>query len=200
MNYLFAHLMAYLCGSIPFGLLVGQWVKGIDIREHGSKNIGTTNVFRVLGRDWGMVVFLLDAFKGYVGVMTGSIIALENLGSPISYGFAVAAILGHVFPVWLKFKGGKGVATSLGVFLAVTFVPTLITFGVWCGVFAWSHTVSISSLIAAIVFPITSVIAVLLGYAHPTLIAVSLLLCGFIFYTHRENIKRIRKGEEKKLF
>ena len=116
MKIILALLMAYFFGSIPFGLWLGKWVKGIDIRELGSRNIGTTNVFRVVGKKWGVVVFLLDAFKGYAGVWTASAFSQEPLGSANSYLFAVAAILGHTFPVWLSFKGGKGVATSLGVF------------------------------------------------------------------------------------
>ena len=191
---------AYLFGSIPSGLLIGKWVKGIDIREHGSKNIGTTNVFRVIGKKWGLVVFFLDASKGYLGVLAGCLISGQVLGSPLSVLDAVAAILGHTFPVWLKLKGGKGVATSLGVFLAVALYPSLIAFGWWLVVFSVTHIVSISSLVAAIVFPLTVAIFVFKNACHWILIPVSLLLCSFIFYTHRENIKRLRTGEEKRLF
>lgn len=200
MNLLLAVLAAYFSGSIPFGLLVGKVVKGIDIREHGSRNIGTTNVFRVVGKMWGIAVFLLDAFKGYAGVWAGAAISHEPLGSAISYLFAVAAILGHTFPVWLSLKGGKGVATSLGVFLAVAFVPSILAFGLWIAIFAWSHIVSISSLVAALAFPAFSLLTVMSGRAHPVLVPISLALCAFIFYTHRENIKRLRRSEEKRLF
>lgn len=200
MNLLFAILIAYGLASIPFGLLIGKWVKGVDLREHGSRNIGTTNAFRVIGKKWGIVVFILDALKGYVGVFTACLIVQQPLGSGISYLFAVAAISGHTFPVWLSFKGGKGVATSLGVFLAVALVPTLIAFGIWIAVFSWSHIVSISSLVAAVTFVMLSFVAVMRHEAHLVLLPISALLCAFMFYTHRENIKRLRKGEEKRLF
>jgi glycerol-3-phosphate acyltransferase PlsY len=200
MMFLTAVLIAYLCGSIPFGLLIGRWVKGIDVREHGSKNSGATNVFRVVGKKWGILVFVLDAAKGYAGVMLGCAAAQVPVGSGFSYFLAVAAIFGHTFSLWLKFKGGKGVATSLGVFLAAALMPTLIAFGLWIVVFAGTHIVSISSLAAAAAFPILSILAVAAGREHAALVPISLLLCGFIFYTHRENIKRLRKGEEKRLF
>lgn len=193
-------LAAYLCGSIPFGLLVGRWVKGIDIRQHGSGNIGTTNVFRVIGKKWGLFVFFLDALKGSAGVILGCLVSNQPLGSSASILFAVTAILGHAFPVWLKFKGGKGVATSLGVFLAAAFPPTIAAFALWTAFFAVTHIVSISSLAAAVCFPLASVFFYLRGSSHPVLIPISLALCAFIFYTHRDNLKRLRKGEEKRLF
>lgn len=200
MNLILAFLAAYFCGSIPFGLIVARLVKGIDIREHGSKNSGATNVFRVVGKKWGLFVFLIDAFKGYAGVQIACAITTEPAGSGISYLFAVAAILGHTFSIWLKFKGGKGVATSLGVFWAVAFLPTVIAFALWIAIFSWSHIVSISSLVAAAAFPIVSLVSVTQGKSHFALLPISLVLCAFIFYTHRENIKRLRKGEEKRLF
>lgn len=195
-----AFLAAYLCGSIPFGLLVGKCVKGVDIRRHGSGNIGTTNVFRVIGKKWGLFVFFLDALKGSFGVILGCAVAGQPLGSSASILFALTAILGHAFPVWLKFKGGKGVATSLGVFMAAAFPPTIAAFSVWVTFFVVTHIVSISSLAAAAVFPAASLIFVRFGICHPILIPISIALCAFIFYTHRENIKRLLKKEEKRLF
>lgn len=200
MNIIIALFTSYLLGSIPFGLLIARWVKGIDIRQHGSGNIGTTNVFRVVGKGWGIFVFALDAFKGFMGVMIACGIAGQEPGSSLSLLFAVTSILGHTFPVWLSFKGGKGVATSLGVFLAAATFPTLIAFGVWIVVFIITHIVSISSLFAAPAFFLSCLIFFFTGHANPILIPISLALGGFIFYTHRENIKRIRAGEEKKLF
>lgn len=197
---IFGFLAAYLCGSIPFGLLVGKWVKGVDIRQHGSGNIGTTNVFRVIGKKWGLFVFFLDALKGSLGVISGCLLSGQTLGSSASLMFAITAILGHAFPVWLKFKGGKGVATSLGVFMAAAFPPTIAAFGIWIAFFMVTHIVSISSLAAAVVFPVASLIFVRMGMCHPVLIPISLLLCAFIFYTHRENIKRLLRNEEKRLF
>jgi len=192
-------LAAYLLGSIPFGLIAGLKVKGLDIREHGSKNIGATNVSRVVGKKWGIAVFLLDAVKGYV-VCILPVLCGQQGDIPFQLLLGVCAILGHSFPVWLKFKGGKGVATSLGVFLAVAWVPTLITFGLWILCFAITHIISISSLIAAVVFPVM----VTWRYAGTPglkfLLPISIALALFIFYTHRANIQRLRQGTEKKLF
>lgn len=191
---------AYLFGSIPFGLLIGFWIKGIDVRQHGSGNIGTTNVFRVVGKKWGLGVFFLDALKGYLGVLAACRLAGQAPGSAYSLAAAAIAIAGHAFPIWLSFKGGKGVATSLGVFLAAASFPTWIAFGVWVIVFAITHIVSISSLIAAVIFPLAALYSVAAMEGELLLLPISVLLAGFIFYTHRANIQRLRRGEEKKLF
>ena len=196
---IFFILAAYLLGSVPFGLIAGFRVKGIDIREHGSKNIGATNVSRVVGKKWGIAVLLLDAIKGYVACILPFFFG-QSPGLSFQLLLGVSAILGHSFPIWLKFKGGKGVATSLGVFLAIAWIPTLITFGLWILCFALTHIISISSLVAAVVFPIM----ISLRYAGTPglkiLLPMSILLAVFIFYTHRANIQRLRQGTEKKLF
>ena len=192
-------LAAYLLGSIPFGLIAGFRLKGVDIREHGSKNIGATNVFRVVGKKWGIAVLLLDALKGYVACVLPVFFG-HPLAIPFQLLLGVSAILGHSFPVWLKFKGGKGVATSLGVFLAIAWIPTLITFGLWGICFTLTHIISIASLVAAVIFPLMIVTC----YGQTTdlkfLLPISLLLAAFIFYTHRANLQRLRQGTEKKLF
>ena len=203
MNDLFAAALfmfaAYLLGSVPFGLIIARRVKGVDIREHGSKNIGATNVFRVVGKQWGTAVLLLDALKGYVACVLPMLFG-HDLAVPFRLLLGVSAILGHSFPVWLKFRGGKGVATSLGVFLAIAWVPTLVTFGLWGIVFALTHIISISSLTAAVIFPLM----ITWCYAGTPdlkfLLPISILLTVFIFYTHRANIQRLRHGNEKKLF
>ncbi len=192
-------LGAYLAGSIPFGLLAGYAVKGLDVRKHGSGNLGATNVFRVVGKKWGIAVLLLDALKGY-GAVVLSVLAAPHLGPHARLAVGITAILGHVFPVWLKFKGGKGVATSLGVFLALIPGPALITFTFWGVLFALSRIISLASLAAACVFP--GVIFVMMHdrSEFPAYIVISLLLAGFIFYTHRANVQRLLRKEEKKLF
>jgi glycerol-3-phosphate acyltransferase PlsY len=198
MTFIFI-LLAYLLGSIPFGLIAGFKVKGLDLREHGSKNIGATNVFRVVGKKWGIAVLLLDALKGYAACMLPVVFG-QPLTTPFQILLGVTAILGHTFSVWLKFKGGKGVATSLGVFLAIAWAPTLITFGLWALCFAITHVISISSLLAALIFPAM----IFWRYAGTPdlkfLLPISLALAAFIFYTHRANIQRLRQGSEKKLF
>ena len=192
-------LMAYGLSATPFGFLIGKAVKGIDIREHGSRNIGATNVFRVVGKKWGILVFILDALKGFVGVCLPAWLGY-SYRIPMQLSLAVASLLGHTFPFWLRFKGGKGVATSFGVFLAVSPIPTLLTFGVFAVVFGISHILSLGSLAAALSFPL---IMTLTSRTHPDflwLLSISLLLTVFICYTHRKNIERLRRGEEKKLF
>lgn len=194
-----AFLSAYLAGSIPFGLIMGYWVKGLDVRKHGSGNLGATNVFRVVGKKWGIAVLVLDALKGFLAIcLIGRF--MPELSPVVRLALGITAILGHVFPVWLKFKGGKGVATSLGVFLALIPGPAAVTFGLWILIFALSRIISLASLLAACLFP--GVIFVMLGGQpeRPIYFVISLLLMGFISYTHRANIARLVRGEEKKLF
>ena len=192
-------LSAYLLGSIPFGLGVGFMVKKVDIRRHGSGNLGATNVFRVVGKKWGMGVLLLDAFKGYAAVALPAWTGIEP-DAGIKLALGLTAILAHVFPVWLKFRGGKGVASSLGVFLAVIPGPALLSFLFWGGIFLIFRIISIASLSAAAFFPLA---ILLLKREDPALalyLGVSVLLFIFIAYTHRQNIARLRAGTEKKIF
>jgi glycerol-3-phosphate acyltransferase PlsY len=194
----FSILVAYVAGSVPFGLLVARAVRGVDLRRHGSGNIGATNVFRVVGKKWGLLVLLLDAVKGYGAVWAvRAVFDVTDIRTVLLAG--VAAILGHSFSVWLGFKGGKGVATSLGVFLALAPLPTAAAFVFWAVVFAAGRIIAVASLCAAAVFP-----ALIFWFDrdHPDflwLLSVSLLLAGLIAYTHRSNIRRIFRGEEKKL-
>lgn len=192
-------VLAYLLGSIPFGLLIGFWVKKTDIREHGSKNIGATNVFRVVGKKWGILALLLDAFKGWLACRLPSILLSAQLSVEQELLLAVAAILGHTFSIWLKFKGGKGVATSLGVFLAVAWIPTLTAFLFWILIFSIFRVISIASLSAGAVYPVLIFIFERDQSGFSWLMGLSVILCLFMFYTHRTNIGRILKGEEKKL-
>ena len=192
--------LAYFLGSIPFGLFVGRAVKGIDIREHGSKNIGATNVFRVVGKKWGIAVFVLDALKGSLAVLLPSILnpSLRETAWPLFAG--IFAILGHSFSPWLSFKGGKGVAASLGVFLTAAPLPAGLTFGLWILIFAASRIISVASLSAAAAFPVICFLTARGTFLFPYLFPVSLLLTAFIFYTHRANIGRLLRRDEKKLF
>ncbi len=201
LHVLIACLAAYLLGSIPFGLLTARWVRGIDIREHGSRNVGATNVFRVIGRGWGLLVLFLDALKGALAV----ILARQLTGGDEAAYNAVLlcgiiAILGHSFPVWLRFRGGKGVATSLGVFLGLAWAPTLLTLTAWSIVFGLTRIISVASLAAAVLFPAAVWLLAHQETGFPGLFGVSLLLAVFILYTHRSNIARLRRGEEKRLF
>jgi len=192
-------LIAYLLGSIPFGLICGFLIKGVDIRQHGSGNLGATNVFRVIGKRWGICVLVLDALKGAMAVLVARyLLSASVIGTPVVVA-GVTAIMGHAFPIWLRFKGGKGVATSLGVFLALAFIPTASTFGIWILVFATVRIISVASLVAAFTFPLVLFVTCRSQEIFPFLFAVSLLLLAFIVYTHRSNIKRLLRGEEKRL-
>lgn len=190
-------VIAYLLGSIPFAYLAGRLGRRIDLREHGSGNLGATNVFRVLGWKLGILVLLADTAKGAVPVWL--LHRVTTAGSPDVWAiaFGVAAILGHVRPVFLFGKGGgKGVATAGGVFLALAPLPMLLATVAWFVVLLLSGYVSLASLSAAVVLPLA--ILAVYGVDSPLLL-VSAVLAVFVFWTHRGNIARLRKGEENRL-
>jgi glycerol-3-phosphate acyltransferase PlsY len=197
---LFSILAGYLIGSIPFGLLLAR-LKGIDIREHGSKNIGATNVWRVCGPKFGLPVFLLDAVKGAGSVFLGRWLAVHFAGgaewAPIAA--ALACLVGHSFPVWLKFKGGKGVASSLGVLLALLPLEGLGALLVWIIVFYSSRYVSLASLASAVVLPIFAVAAQLLQWGHgwPS-VGFAVLVSLLVIIRHKANIQRLLAGTENR--
>jgi glycerol-3-phosphate acyltransferase PlsY len=186
--------ISYVLGSIPAAYLAGKF-RGIDLRKHGSGNLGATNVIRVLGPRIGLVVFAFDMAKGALPVWllpkyaTGPFL-------PIYVGIAcgLAAILGHARPVFLKFgRGGKGVATAAGVFLALAPVPAILSLIIFGVVLMTSGYVSLGSLVAASMLPI--LVGVALGTRSPVFI-LALVVTAFVFFTHRANIARLRRGEE----
>lgn len=188
--------LAYLSGSLPFAWMAGV-AKGVDLRKQGSGNLGATNVFRVLGWKIGLLVFLADALKGGLPVfllpphITGP-------GSPAVWAIAcgVAAIAGHVRPIFLGLrKGGKGVATAAGVFFALAPIPMLITFAVFVAVVFVSGYVSLGSLISAVLLPLMLLVT---QGVESALFLVSLIIASFVFWTHRANIGRLRRGEENR--
>jgi glycerol-3-phosphate acyltransferase PlsY len=187
-------LLAYLAGSIPAAYIAGRSLRGIDLREHGSGNLGATNVMRVMGPKIGAVVLLFDALKGAIPVIVLPILfgVQETAWWAIAYG--VAAIVGHVRPIFLLGRGGgKGVATAAGVFAALAPVPLLISAVVFLAVVLASGYVSLGSLVSAAVFPL----AVILIAAGLTPVALTgLAMAAFVFWTHRANIGRLRRGEE----
>src|SRR5271163_2891762 len=191
---------AYLLGSIPFGFLLVLAFRKEDIRTKGSGNIGATNVVRSGARGLGVLTFLLDAVKGYVAVVAaGWILAwLGNSSLSLQDAQAIAAIfaiLGHMHPVWLRFKGGKGVATALGVFLALSPVAALIGLAVFLVVFLIWRYVSLASIVSAVVFPIA---ALLLAHGQTTLLltAVTVFVPLLVIFKHHENILRLLQGTE----
>jgi len=187
-------ILAYLAGSIPSAYIAGK-VRGVDLRKHGSGNLGATNVVRVLGPKIGAAVFIADLLKGFLPVYFLPIYT-ETLRPDLwALVYGVAAILGHVKPIFLLGKGGgKGVATASGVFLALAFIPMLIAQVVWVIVFYFTRYVSLASLCGAVVLPI----AILAWYRDPSspVFIASVIIAVFVFWTHRANIGRLRRGEE----
>jgi acyl phosphate:glycerol-3-phosphate acyltransferase len=194
MSPLIGVLIAYLAGSIPSAYLAGK-SRGVDLRKHGSGNLGATNVVRVLGAKIGAAVFVADLLKGFLPVYF-----LPRYAETLQPGlwaliYGAAAILGHVKPIFLLGKGGgKGVATASGVFLALAFVPMLVAEGLWVIVFYFTRYVSLASLVGAVALPV----AVLIWSRDPQspIFIASVIIALFVFWTHRANIGRLRRGEE----
>jgi glycerol-3-phosphate acyltransferase PlsY len=187
-------IISYLAGSIPSAYIAGK-LRGVDLRKHGSGNLGATNVVRVLGAKTGAVVFIADLLKGFLPVYFLPIYT-ETLRPELwALVYGVAAIAGHVKPVFLLGKGGgKGVATASGVFLALAFVPMLVSEAVWIVTFYFTRYVSLASLLGAAVLPI----AILAWYRDPQspVFIASVIVAAFVFWTHRANIGRLRRGKE----
>ncbi|MBO7742483.1 MAG: glycerol-3-phosphate 1-O-acyltransferase PlsY [Victivallales bacterium] len=195
-------LCAYLLGSIPFGYLVGRF-NGIDIRKYGSRNIGATNVTRVLGKGCGRFCFAGDFLKGVLAVLVVGIKigGAMPLGVGIGWGGLIAAgacIIGHMYPFWLDFKGGKGVATSIGALAALAFWPLLIAVAVWYGLFKFTRIVSVASLGMALAAPLSALILKWLGKSAVSWHTIALMtgIAVMIFWRHRENIVRLMQGKE----
>jgi len=181
---------AYLAGSIPFGLLVAR-AKGIDIRAAGSGNIGATNVARVLGKPLGVLVLALDAAKGFGPTFA----ALRLGGTRVAALAGILAILGHVFPVWLRFRGGKGVATALGVFVALAPVAAALAFATYAVVYAISRISSLGSLTGGAAL----LVAMIWRGAAPEVLVLGGAAFALIVWRHRGNIARLLRREERRV-
>lgn len=210
---------AYLAGSIPFGVMLAR-ARGVDIREHGSGNIGATNVGRVLGRRLGLVCFLLDVFKGAVPVLASGF-ATGVIGRPVEavtaqqmwswLAVGAAAVLGHMASIFIRFRGGKGVATGFGTMVAMwplLTIPALAVLVVWYAVLRLTRYVAAASMTAAVCLPLAYLLSIIpnsgddvwdrLRHGSPPLI-VTVLLALLVVYRHRSNIGRIVRGEEPKV-
>ncbi len=185
-------LLGYLAGSIPFGVLLTRWLRGVDVRQQGSGNIGATNVTRVAGKKLGAVVLLLDALKGALPVA----LALQLLpGQPVLHVLVgLAAVLGHVYPVWLKLRGGKGVATALGVLLVLSPLAALAGALAYAAVFAVWRVSSLGSLTAGATVVGTSA----LSDRPQEYAGLSAVLFGLMLWTHRSNIGRLLRHTERR--
>ncbi len=195
-------LAAYLLGAIPFGFLIAR-MKGVRIQDVGSGNIGATNVFRCVGKGWGLLTFFCDALKGFLAAFALPALLERTLGIPSSEGLAATgallAVIGHNWPVFLGFKGGKGVATSAGALLGVAQLPVAVALGVWLLVFFAIRYVSVASMLAAVSAAATALWMHLDG-RYGLLIPVMLTaLAGLTVWRHRGNIQRLREGTEHRI-
>ncbi|HRC08763.1 MAG TPA: glycerol-3-phosphate 1-O-acyltransferase PlsY [Miltoncostaeales bacterium] len=190
MNVVIAIAAGYLLGSIPFGYLIGRW-RGVDLRSVGSGNTGAANAFRNLGRRWGLAVAGLDIAKGVAGALIGR--ALTDDSWPIAAGAAV--MVGAIFPVWLRFRGGKGVAAGGGVLIGLFPIASAILVPVWIAIVLLTRITSLAAILASIAFV---PLAWLLGYPWPYLLLAA-AMAALVIYRHRANIARLRDGTEAKL-
>lgn len=213
LNLVIIAILSYLIGSIPTSILISRGVKGIDIRKHGSGNAGGTNVFRVLGWKYGVLTIILDALKGAVAVILVARLYFGDFPFPNATPFddftlvqiiaGISAVIGHVWTIFADFKGGKGIATSLGFLIAIITVDMLFAVAVFFIVVTISRYVSLGSIAAAISVPLIMIVREnifnvnITGY-H-TILPFAILLALLVLYTHRANIDRLLKGNESKI-
>lgn len=197
-----ALILAYLMGSIPSAVWIGKTIYGVDVREFGSGNSGATNTFRVLGKRAGLTVLSLDILKGWLAVTIASFISEAPVGTSqyvdLQIVLGVAAVIGHIFPVFAGFRGGKGIATLFGVILAAHPLACLISLGVFVLIFLAFNYVSLGSISAAIAFPIT-VITVFADQVVPSMVIFSIMVAILVMITHQKNIERLIRREESKM-
>ena len=199
MNNILLFVGAYLLGSIPTAVWVGKRFYNIDVRDHGSGNAGATNVFRVLGKKAGIPVLLIDVIKGFLAVSLARF-SQYSFGSTqfinLQLVLGVSSLVGHIFPVFASFKGGKGIATLLGIIIAVYPYAAFISILVFIVVFLISGYVSLGSMTAAVAFPI--IVVYVLKISIPSLVIFSVLIAIMVLLTHKKNIGRLIRNEEPK--
>ncbi len=204
--------ISYILGSIPSAIWVGKAFKGVDVREHGSGNAGTTNTFRVLGVPFGVTVFAMDFMKGFVPSFWLSVLAFDLFSGPLSppnweveaflkIACGLFAVVGHMFPIFARFKGGKGVATACGMLFGIEPISISISFAVFAIILLLSKYVSLASILASILYPITlMVMRYVIGMEiDGSIIIFSVMVASGIVYRHKGNIQRLRDGTESKV-
>ena len=192
MDFVVAAAISYLLGSIPNGLILGKAIWGVDLRQHGSKNIGATNAWRTIGKAGGISIFVLDFLKGAISAYLGLHLGGSELAGVLC---GILAIAGHSWSVFLAFKGGKGVATGLGVIAALMPMVTLIVFAVWFAIVYFTGYVSLGSIVGAALVPILTLFFGL----HTEFLILGLIAAVFIIYRHKSNIERLLNGTESKI-
>jgi glycerol-3-phosphate acyltransferase PlsY len=200
MQELFLIITAYLIGSIPTALWVSKYFFGIDIREHGSGNSGATNTYRVLGAQWGSFVMVVDMLKGVLACLLYLLLPVyvtdEYERTNLMVGLGLSAVLGHIFPVWANFKGGKGVATLFGMVLAIQPLVALCVASVFLLVLYLTRFVSLSSILASLAFPVF--ILVVFNEPEPMYRVFAITVALLVVFTHQKNINRLLKGSESR--
>jgi glycerol-3-phosphate acyltransferase PlsY len=213
LNLIFVVLLSYIAGAIPTSIIVSKLVRGIDIREHGSGNAGGSNVFRVLGWKYGILVILLDALKGALAVIVVARLYLDSFPFKNITPFddftlvqiicGVVAVIGHIWTVFAGFRGGKGIATGLGVLIMIVTIDMALALGIFFLVVSFSRYISLGSIAAAVSVPLILVIREnLFGIdiqGYHTVLPFTIALALLVLYTHRKNIDRIFKGSENKI-
>ncbi|MGA1645105.1 MAG: glycerol-3-phosphate 1-O-acyltransferase PlsY [bacterium] len=202
MSLLISLLIAYLLGSIPFGLLIGRFWLGVDVRQQGSGNIGMTNVMRVGGKLPGALTFILELGKAWLAVVIADLLLVDESTPEPALGILMLvgafAILGHVFPVFLRFKGGKGISCQIGTLLAVYYPLALVGMGTWLLMFAWKKISSLSAIVMLCLLPPVSLVLPGMMTEMPTwdLTVIQAALSLLLLYCHRDNLRRLREGSE----
>ncbi len=213
LNLVIIVILSYLIGSIPSGILIARSVRGIDIRQHGSGNAGGTNVFRVLGWKYGVLTIILDALKGAVAVILISRLYLGDFPFPNATPFddftlvqiiaGLTAVIGHIWTIFADFKGGKGIATSLGFLIAIITVDMLLAFGVFLIVVTISRYVSLGSILAAISVPLILIVRENIFHVgipgYHTILPFAIFIAFLVMYTHRSNVGRLLNGNESRI-
>ena len=196
-KYVLLSLLAYFCGAIPSGVWIGKIFKGIDIRTVGSRNSGATNAYRILGAKCGIATLIMDALKGYLPLYIASHF---NISDKYIVVLGLIAIFAHSMSCFLNFKGGKGVATSLGVFLFLAPKAVLVTFFGFLIVVYFTRYVSLSSITGAIILPVmVLILPAKEGVDKTTLVVLSFIIGAFVIYKHKSNIGRLLNGTESKI-
>jgi len=200
MNELTLAILAYLIGSIPTALWVSQYFFNIDIRDYGSGNSGATNTYRVLGKKWGTMVMAVDMLKGFVAVKLAFILPFyvvdEFARTNLQIGLGLAAVLGHIYPIWAQFRGGKGVATLFGLVLGISPWTALCCIGVFLLVLFLTRFVSLSSILASMAFPVF--ILVIFNVDNHAYRIFAVVVALLVILTHQKNIARLLRGSESK--
>ena len=189
-------ILGYLFGSFPSGYLVGKIAKGIDIRSLGSGSTGATNVLRQVGKRAAITVFLLDVFKGVLSILLAKYLLLNDSWQ---VAIGLSALIGHIWPVWLNWKGGKAVATGLGIFLGLSWQVGLATLGIFIIIITLSRIVSLASVSAALALPLIMYLSFENSNISLPFLVISLLAMTLVIWRHRENIVRLIKGKEPRI-